>query len=242
MIASAPAPNPLPAPIAEAPQPVAPIAAEPAEPVIRLSLAAILAGCPDDVFAGERPTVAESIQVAIPFEPIEQQLPTGTVEITATRLLTLLPPPYSTGRFFRGDARISLPIEEIFRNLPLGVVLSRPPAPESPAVSAEGRRFFAPGLPHLHPVPPPPLMVHPIGENGARESHAPRETDVPPSPPMPATTHEPIFHLARPPLGRPLVVLPPPVLTTEEPAIETTSDQVAVLEFHSGSEEPPAVK
>jgi hypothetical protein len=232
-------PRPLPAPVEETPAaPPQPAVPESTEPTIRLSLAAILAGCPDGVFAGERPSVAESIQVALPFEPIEQQLPTGIVEIDATQLLALLPPPYSTGRFLRGDARIPLPIEEIFRNLPRGVVLSRPPAPESPAVSAEGRRFFAPGPLHLHSVPPPPLLVQPIGENGAHASHASREADAPPAASGPAAAPEPVFHLARPPLGRPLVVLPPPALAAaDESPVETTSDQTAVLEFLAGADE-----
>jgi hypothetical protein len=205
-------------PAAPSPPPAAP---EPTEPHLRLSLAAILAGCPDEIFTAPRPTVDEIVQVTLPFEPIEAQLPTGTVEISADRFLALLPPPLASQLPLRPGAKLPLPIEEIFRNLPGGGA--------------------CPVQPTAHPrmTPPPPLLVRPLGENGATEPHS-ASTAEPSAPPLavPAGMASPGLAFARPAIGRPFVVLPPPLaVAAPDHAPETTSDQTAVLEFLSGGDE-----
>jgi hypothetical protein len=218
------APKPPAAAIEAAPPIAAPAAPEPAESHLRLSLAAILTGCPDEVFTSARPTVEEAVQVALPLETIEAQLPTGVVAISAERFLSLLPPFLAARIPLRAGARLPLPIEEIFRNLP-------------------GSGAY-PVQPTAHPrmTPPPPLLVHPIGENGHTDLlTAPTTEHATPFTALPAEATPPGLAFERPPQARPFVVLPPPLAIAAEHPPETTSDQTAVLEYLARGDEaqPP---
>ena len=171
------------------------------EEKIHLSLAAIMAHCPDEVFAGGRPTVDDSVRLAFPFEPIEQQLIGGKVEIALQSFLAVLPPKFAASFRPREGGAISLPLEEIFQNLPGKA------RPQSAASKPTELIFAEPdNEPLLEPIAPeeakaPELPVQIIAEplaNTSIEAPAPYR----------------FFTPAPPPLHR---VEPPPIISAQAP-------------------------
>ncbi len=131
------------------PEPTTALPPAASERTIRLSLSMILAGCPDDVFAGERPCVDDAVQATLPFEPIERQLTNAVVEITGARFLASLPVLYRGRIALREGVMVPLPLEEIFRNLP---AQTEPPhAPEPTPVVGPSSPPAAEGA---APLPP----------------------------------------------------------------------------------------
>ncbi len=140
------------------PQIEAPVSPPQGEEKIFLSLAAILARCPDEIFVGERPRVSESVRVAFPFAPIERQLVGGKVEITSLRFVSLLPVGYR--RYFQPieGVKIPLPLEEIFQNLPGTAPVDAPT--EDPIIFAAPAPAEA-GVELARPELPPPRQISP---------------------------------------------------------------------------------
>ena len=153
---------PQPAPVVEKAGAPAGGAAGNGEPCIRLSLAAILAQCPDDVFVRERPCVGESVRIELPFAPIERQLIGGRVAMSASQFVALLPPALAPHFAAREGMRIPLPLDEIFRNLPGGSIEPAPSVavevktePPAPAPAAAGPDVEAPAPAPLREAPSP---------------------------------------------------------------------------------------
>ena len=233
----APPTPPTPPPVApEEPIPPAP------EATIRLSLAAILAASPDDVFPAGRPQVDEAVQVALPLAPIEQQLGSGTVAIAAGQLLALLPASVAAAFHLPAGMRLPLPLEEIFRNLPRS---PRPRAdapvpsledstpapvaapPESPP-SSDGFSFFpqTPSTPHR--IAPPRFDDAPVEAPGAAlppvEALRVEAPAAPPPPPPDATSSTALPPITPPPEPPPGETRPSGIPHLRTLALHASSD------------------
>ncbi len=187
--------------VVEVPQPIDDAHRGANAEMIHLSLAAIIAHCPDEVFEGARPTVDDSVRLAFPFEPIEQQLIGGKVEIALQSFLAVLPPQVVGSFRNREGTTISLPLEEIFLNLP-GKARPQSAAPKPPAF------IFAESVGDQRPEPSIP-----------EEAKAPEPRVLSIEEPLPATAIEApapyrFFTPAPPPLHQ---VEPPEIMLAEAP-------------------------
>ena len=201
------------APPAPAPIPAATRAPErvPTETTIELSLAAIVARVPREILAGEAPHIAESYRITLPFPMIERQLGSGAVEIPGRLFWSAIPPLLKHHFILREDLAVSLPLEEIFQNLPVGgvgenhlleaLIAPLPSAPglETPIVLAP--LPVAETLPALDlELPLPPVAPIPAPE----------------PPPAPVAVEEPIPDVVAAPLEAP--VLAASILADAPPA------------------------
>ncbi len=203
----------------EPPQPAP--AAEP-PPVLRLataneidlSLAAITAVVPAEMLAAGRPQIAENYRISLPFAPIERQLGTGSVEVSAGAFWDALPPMLRHHFVLREDLRIPLPLEEIFQNLPVAAekrflvpeiaatAVVPPEAPimlvPAPALDDQTGLFDFDRSPEpVGAETPPPL---PIAEAPTPESATPSlPTNEPPPPEPPSVVHPPELVIAAAP-------------------------------------------
>ncbi len=121
---------------------------------IQLSLAALLRNCPMEIIVGERPTVPDSIRITLPFAPIDRQLSTGHVEISAVRFVAAIPFSYQKHFIARMGVKVPIPLEEVFQNLPSQ-------ATEEPAASGPPPQILAPAVPEeveVLPIPTTPAV------------------------------------------------------------------------------------
>jgi len=206
------APEPLPA--AEEPRETPVPAPPPAlrvvtEQEIDLSLAAITAGVPAELFAAGRPQIAENYRISLPFAPIERQLGTGQVEVSASTFWDALPPMLRHHFVLHEGAQVTLPLEEIFQNLPVAAV----PSHLVPAVASAAAAAAPP------PEAPIVLAPAPLVDDQTGLLDFDRPAEVPPEPiAAPAVTApavpEPASVIPEPPpqaLAEPLPEPAPPV-------------------------------
>jgi len=99
------------------------------EEEIQLSLAAILPGCPPEIFVGKLPPIDAGLRITLPYAPIERQFATERVEVSARHFVSVLPSELRPHFDARDGIRVPLPIEEILKNLP---------GPPEPAARAGG--------------------------------------------------------------------------------------------------------
>jgi hypothetical protein len=85
---------------------------------LELSLAAVLKRCPREMVIGDLPRLDENAQITLPLAQIEQQLPTGKVEISALEFIAALPS--AVRQHFRAveGLKVALPLQEILEKLP----------------------------------------------------------------------------------------------------------------------------
>ena len=220
-------------PPAPAQSPAAPAAesTQPGGQLIHLSLAAILAQCPDALFAGERPRVDGSVRIGLPFAPIERQLVGGRVEISAVRFVALLPPALAPHFTARVGVRVPLPLEEIFRNLPGGP----PPAPAAePAPPIVQVKAELPPPASAPPEPEPPVVAELKIEAPAPAAEAGAPAPMAPLPPV-------RMPFRPPPVLGPAQAEPAAPAEEERPAEEIAAATAAVEVSHiTAPAEPPA--
>ncbi len=85
---------------------------------IQLSLAAILRNCPIELIVGEVPDVPDNVRITLPFAPIDRQLVSGLVEVSALHFIAALPERYQPSFTARPGINVPIPLEEVFQNLP----------------------------------------------------------------------------------------------------------------------------
>jgi len=128
---------------------------------IWLSLPAILKNCPKEILAGELPRMRESLGIELPLAQIEPQLASGAVEISSLRFIAALPSKYMQYFVVREDVKVSIPLEEILRNLPESE-RERMALSVKPPADADGEKIRAemteatPEVPGVLPIPPEP--------------------------------------------------------------------------------------
>jgi len=177
--APGPAPAPVEQPVAAVAEPEIPeaaiekeeVAPLPPPPVIdekvSYSLAALLPNAPKSWLTGDLKSVGNRARITVPFHLIESQLATGRVELGFDDFFQALPGELKS--HFSGDheeartARIQIPLNEVFQNLPGAEPLPPPPEPEI----VEPPKEEAPE-PVVSDVQPPVLE-----EPKAVENHAP---------------------------------------------------------------------
>lgn len=185
---------------------------------INLGLAAIVAKVPYQILMGDRPQIAESERITLPFPMIERQLGSGTVEIPAALFWMALPPLLKHHFVLREDINIALPLEEIFQNLPVAGGGEKPAfeplaAPAGEEAEHKTPIFLVPA-PHEDATPelgfdlPPPAAAAPASPE-------------PPPPGEPAAVAEPA-PLPEPPAPAPEIALkatdtPPPAVPAPAP-------------------------
>jgi hypothetical protein len=228
-----------------APEPTA--AVESDTRTIELSLAALVAGCPVEALIGERPRVEDGVRVLLPFAPIESQLASGRVEITAQRFIALLPAKYAACFQGREGVKIPVPLEEIFRNLP-GPAAQEPPATPPQAELSQPAAELSPAqrpsakpptveLPSAAPAEP---EVEVISEEAAVATSAPTPeftvTEIAAAALVaPQITAPPQFHFfsPAPPTPQP-ISLPVIPAVPEEAKEDAAGDAVPLLKVEDG--------
>ena len=151
--------------------------AEGVEERIHLSLAAILRQCPREIIVGQLPPVDDSIRITLPFAPIDRQLNTGKVEVSAMDFVAALPARFQ--KFFTTppDLKVPIPLEEVFQNLPTpgAEILVQPEMPPS--------LVLAPAPENIPPMPLPADLPEAVAEPVPA---AVPETNAAPPEPTPA--------------------------------------------------------
>ncbi len=177
----------------------------PGESTIELSFAAIAAGVPREILAGPLPHIAESYRISLPFPMIERQLGTGVVQITGKVFWSAIPPLLKHHFVHRDDIPVSIPLEEIFQNLPVGG-------------TDEVRRIES----MVASEPQPPVLETPIvlAPLAVPEATPDLDMELPLAPvaPIPAPVPEPVAKVAveEPP------AIPAPVPPNDAPALAAT--------------------
>ncbi len=190
---------------------------ESAEERIHLSLAAILRQCPQEIIVGQLPPVDDSVRITLPFAPIDRQLNTGKVEVSATHFVAALPARFQ--KFFKAppDLKIPIPLEEVFQNLPTASAeIAIPPEQPLGLILAPAAESVAQA-----PVPTniPEAVVEPVPAITQETPAMPPEPD-----PTPAAVLD-FSHSAsvEKPAAEALPSLPDSVPSVSEPAVEIPS-------------------
>jgi predicted regulator of Ras-like GTPase activity (Roadblock/LC7/MglB family) len=173
---------------AAAPQPV-----PPAEVKITLPLQPILRSLPPLQLTGDPSSVPAEARLELPFSLIEPQLASGRLSVTAKVFEVSLPPEYR-GLFQAGPGAmdISLPLQEVLKNLPAASLRMRDDQEEQEAgqnfatpfsakAEEDAKRFNVPPTPVAKPV----VAVAPVtpipAEAGSPQDEAVRLADVSPA-------------------------------------------------------------
>jgi predicted regulator of Ras-like GTPase activity (Roadblock/LC7/MglB family) len=167
-----------------APQPV-----PPAEVKITLPLQPILCSLPPLQLTGDPSSVPAEARLELPFALIEPQLASGRISVTAKVFEVSLPAEYR-GLFQAGPGAVdvSLPLQEVLKNLPAASLRMRDDqveqeagqdfaTPFSAKAEEDAKRFNVPATPVAKPVvavAPVPVeaAVSPATENKAAETAA----------------------------------------------------------------------
>ncbi len=165
----------------------APAATESEAEKISLNLAAILRRCPASILVEKLPAIDETLRVTFPFAPIERQLATGKVEVSSMRFIAALPPELLPFFEAQDGMKVTLPLEEIFQNLP-GQPFPLPSEPDEPP-ALEVALSPANAASRAEPLAETPVLEEPVGasdvspeflESAAAEV-APVEASIPES-------------------------------------------------------------
>ena len=106
---------------------------------VSYSLAALLPNIPKSWLVEEVKSISDTTRITLPFHLVESQLVTGRVELPFNDFFHALPDDFK--KYFSGEseeskiAKIQIPLNEVFQNLP--GVEPLPPAPKPPVVEAQ---------------------------------------------------------------------------------------------------------
>jgi hypothetical protein len=204
------------------------------EEKIHLRLAAILRQCPREILVGELPQVDDSVRITLPFAPIDRQLVKGRVEMSALRFILALPEVYQKHFVAKVGVKVTIPLEEVFQNLPTPKKELIPQPPVPPPV------VLAPAVPVASV---PPQDAEPATQKPTPAPAAATPSSVPVAP-APVAIEAKISGLEPTPVVTvPAHVAPPPAAPSPSPVIvpaETPKAEAPVAPALS-REEPPVV-
>ncbi|MGB8353502.1 MAG: hypothetical protein WCD79_06420 [Chthoniobacteraceae bacterium] len=106
---------------------------------VSYSLAALLPNMPKSWLVEEVKSISDATRITLPFHLVESQLVTGKVELPFNDFFHALPDDFK--KYFSGEseeskvAKIQIPLNEVFKNLP--GVEPLPPAPKPPVVEVQ---------------------------------------------------------------------------------------------------------
>ena len=187
-LAAAAAPTPVGPTVASVEPPVAPQPASAAEVKIALPLLPILRSLPPMQLTGDPSSVPAEARLELPFALIEPQLAAGRISVTAKVFETSLPAEYRN--LFQagpGAVDVSLPLQEVLKNLPAASLRMRDDqveqeagqnfaTPFSAKAEEDAKRFNVPPTPVAKPVVAPVEEVTPP----VTATPEPVTADVPP--------------------------------------------------------------
>ncbi|MCA1657712.1 MAG: hypothetical protein LC627_00260 [Verrucomicrobiaceae bacterium] len=161
-----------------------------AEVKITVPLKPILQALAPFQLSGDPASVPEEVRIELPFALIEPQLAVGRISVTAKVFEMSLPAPYR-GLFKSGEAAadVSLPLQEVLKNLPTASLRMRDDqieqeagsnfaTPFSAKAEEDAKRFNVPATPVAKPVVPEPALeagVSPATEAGTADTAAATE-------------------------------------------------------------------
>ncbi len=207
---SQPAPESVPAPAVLG-------AGIPRDAKVALPLAAVLKSVPPEMIVAKLPPIAPEDRLVLPFGPLESQLESGEVSISAIRFVFSLPPHLQSCFDARDGGRILLPLEEIHAALAdLGATAPvRPPGGTvelvEASVPAPAAATPAPAVvTEFHPPSPPAPAPQPAGP--------PADATLPTTalPSLTTPTDQPLTQPGPAPVENPATPTAPLTLSAEE--------------------------
>lgn len=170
-----------------APEPALPATFRKVETVISLPLHAVMQMLTPFQVIGDANSVPADVRVEIPFALVEPQLATGRVQITPDQFAAALPAAFASMFDSKStDVPVSLPLQEVLKNLPSASLRMREDqveqeqganfaTPFSAKAEEDARRFKVAATPVPKPsvVPPPEPAPEPV-EAKNEEPTAPR--------------------------------------------------------------------
>lgn len=172
-LAAAAVPTPVAPTVASVEPPVAPQPASAAEVKIALPLLPILRSLPPMQLTGDPSSVPADARLELPFSLIEPQLAAGRISVTAKVFETSLPAEYrNVFQAGPGAVDVSLPLQEVLKNLPAASLRMRDDqveqeagqnfaTPFSAKAEEDAKRFNVPPTPVSKPVVAPVAEVTP---------------------------------------------------------------------------------
>ncbi len=115
---------------------------QPEVETVSYSLASIFPNVPKSWLAGDLKSVDGAERIIVPFDLVETQLATGKVELAFADFIDALPENLKSrfpgGRQEGTPAKVLIPLNEVFQNLPGVEPLPPPPIPLTPELEDEG--------------------------------------------------------------------------------------------------------
>ena len=209
-----------------APEPIvmpAPEPAEPAQPSVVLALKPILQSLPPFQLTGDINAVPKDARVTLPFALIEPQLASGRIALQPKDFAEALPEEFRS--LFNADesaATVSLPLQEVLKNLPSTTLRMRDDqveqekgdnfaTPFSAKAEEDAKRFNITGTPVAKPIAAP--EPEPVATAAVQPVAVPTQAPI----------AMPTIAAPKPAVNSPLNIVPDVAEPEVEPAPESTS-------------------